>query len=215
VVGTRSRIGCLSFFPTKNLGCFGDGGAIMSNDQDLANRISRLRVHGMEPKYVHAEVGINGRLDALQAAVLEVKLKYLEQWHQNRADNAARYTALFSEAGASIGAGNAHQSNLPLDIPAPPDGPARHVWNQFVIRVPAALRESLRAHLAENDIGSEVYYQIPLHMQACFAEQFVEQPLPETERACEEVLALPVFPGLTASQIETTASTVINWLRGH
>ena len=217
MVGTRGTVGCFSFFPSKNLGGFGDGGLITTNDDAIAQRLRELRMHGMEPKYYHNEIGINGRLDALQAAVLRVKLRHLESWHAGRAANAATYDKLFSEAGArTSGAAFEAGEAMPLRTPTPAAAPARHVYNQYVIRVPAAIREPLRAHLRERTIGHEVYYPVPIHRQACY--EYLGMPegsLPESEAAAKETLALPVYPELASEQIRYVVATISDFVRQH
>ncbi len=200
MAGSRGTIGCFSFYPTKNLGGFGDGGMITTNDSNLADRIERLRVHGGERRYYHSEVGINSRLDAIQAGVLLIKLQYLEQWHAGRARNALIYNTIFNDLdGAAIVA------------PKSPLVPARHIWNQYILRVKDGRRDALREHLAKNDIGSDIYYPVPLHMQECFAD-VSGVPMPETERAALETLALPIFPELDREQVEHVANTIVSFL---
>ncbi len=193
-VGAWGDIGCLSFYPTKNLGGFGDGGMLVTSDGDLAERLRRLRTHGMKPRYHHQEVGINSRLDTLQAAVLNVKLPHLGQWTELRQAHARRYHELFAAAQLD--------QQITLPQAANDGGPAiTHVWNQFTIRVPAPCRDALRTHLHGAGIGTEIYYPIPLHQQACFAGLgYGKGSLPETERAAKEVLSLPVFPHLTDAE---------------
>jgi dTDP-4-amino-4,6-dideoxygalactose transaminase len=188
IAGSAGVMGCFSFFPSKNLGGFGDGGMVVTQDQALAERLKILRVHGMEPKYYHQLVGGNFRLDALQAAVLRVKLLYLNGWSEARRQNARRYRALFRDAG------------LDGIVVVPEDMPG-HIYNQFVVRVPR--RDDLQAHLRAQGIGTEVYYPVPLHRQACFAALgHADGSLPEAERAAREVLALPIFPELSEDQLE-------------
>ncbi len=180
--GTIGAAGCLSFFPTKNLGAFGDGGMILTNDAGLAARLRVLRVHGSQPKYYHRLVGGNFRLDALQAAILRVKLKSLPAWTKARRENAERYRALFAQA------------DLTDRVVLPDDQPG-HIYNQFVIRCPE--RDRLRQHLAERGVGTEVYYPLPLHLQPCFADLgYREGDLPVAEAAARESLALPIYPEL-------------------
>jgi dTDP-4-amino-4,6-dideoxygalactose transaminase len=188
--GGWGEIGCLSFYPTKNLGAFGDGGLLTTNDPKLADRLRLLRGHGMQPRYYHQVVGINSRLDTLQAAVLNVKLRYLETWTALRQANAGRYGQLFAECGL----------DRVLGLPrAAAD--CRHVWNQYVIRVPDRRRDALRASLAEQKIGTEIYYPVPLHLQECFRDLgYGSGSLPESERAARETLALPIFPELSAAE---------------
>ena len=185
--GTLGDAAAFSFYPSKNLGGFGDAGMVTTADDDLARRVARLRVHGMEPKYHHQEVGFNSRLDALQAAVLRVKLRHLDAWTEGRRSVAARYRDFFA------GWGPGESVRLPVERPG-----HHHVYNQFVIRVPAGSRDALREHLAARKVGTEVYYPIPLHLQACFAA-LGHQPgdFPEAEAAAAETLALPMYPELT------------------
>jgi dTDP-4-amino-4,6-dideoxygalactose transaminase len=193
----RGRVGCLSFFPSKNLGGFGDGGACYTDDEALAEKLRLLRVHGARPKYVHQLVGGNFRLDTIQAAVLNVKLPHLEGWTAARRRNAERYRALFAAT-----------PGLPPELRLPGDAPG-HVYNQFVVRAPR--REALREHLTAAGIGTEVYYPLPFHMQPCFTGLGVrEGSFPIAERAAREVLALPIYAELTeamqAHVVETIAS---------
>jgi dTDP-4-amino-4,6-dideoxygalactose transaminase len=182
IAGTIGAAGCLSFFPSKNLGAFGDGGMILSNDPQLAERMKTLRVHGSKPKYHHHLVGGNFRLDALQAAVLRVKLRHLASWTKARRENADRYRMLFAEHGVRA-----------VDLPADRPG---HIYNQFVIR--CARRDELQRFLHDRGIGTEVYYPVPLHLQACFADLgYRAGDLPEAEAAARESLALPIYPELT------------------
>jgi len=211
-VGSRGLTG-FSFFPAKNLGAYGDGGMLTTGDAETAARLRSLRAHGAATKYFHDEVGMNSRLDALQAAILRVKLPHLDAWNAARIANAARYDALFGEAGAATSAVPLREGGLPLRTPAPPPPGARHVYNQYVIRVPAERRDPLRKHLGERGIGNAVYYPLPLHMQPCFASLgYREGDLPEAEAAARETLAIPVFPELRASQLEAVAATVVAFL---
>jgi dTDP-4-amino-4,6-dideoxygalactose transaminase len=188
--GSIGLIGCFSFYPTKNLGGAGDGGMLTANDDEIADRLRLLRGHGMRPRYYHKLVGINSRLDSFQAAVLNVKLPHLDQWTTLRQENAERYGQLFREAGLDRSLG------LPV---AASDG--RHVWNQYVIRVPHGQRDALRQFLTETKIGTEIYYPLGLHQQECFQYLgYKPGDLPETDRAASEVLALPIFPELTAAE---------------
>lgn len=183
------HLGTISFFPSKNLGAFGDAGMVTTNDPELARRLSALRVHGSFEKYRHEWIGFNSRLDSLQAAILRVKLPYLNEWTEGRQANAARYRELLAAR------------DLPLVIPQPAPEQTRHIWNQFVIR--SSRRDELKAFLAAQGIGTEIYYPIPLHLQPCYASLgYREGQLPECEKACREVLALPVHAGLKEGDVE-------------
>jgi dTDP-4-amino-4,6-dideoxygalactose transaminase len=194
-------VGCLSFFPTKNLGAFGDAGMCVTNDAALAERMDILRVHGGKPKYYHSFIGGNFRLDEIQAAVLNVKLKHLDAWTAGRQRNAAFYDSAFARAKL----GDALQT--PRAIPG-----ARHIYNQYVIR--ARDRDRLRAHMAAAGVGSEIYYPIPLHLQKCFAYLGHKAgDFPHSERAAEETLALPIFPELAEMQLQYVVATITDFYR--
>jgi dTDP-4-amino-4,6-dideoxygalactose transaminase len=196
--GTLGDMGCFSFYPTKNLGGMGDGGLLTTDRDDLAAKLKLLRGHGMEPRYYHQLVGINSRLDTLQAAVLKVKLPHLDTWARQRQANADRYDALFAEFGLD------KILTLPKTARA-----AKHVWNQYTIRVPDGRRDELRKHLADVKIGTEIYYPVPLHEQKCFTSLGYQLgSLPETELAARETLALPIFPELTAEEQQTVVATI-------
>jgi len=189
MAGTVGNLGCFSFYPSKNLGGFGDGGMVVTGDGELAEKVRLLRVHGEKSKYHHQLVGINSRLDALQAVVLRVKLKYLNRWTESRRANADRYRLLFREAGLR---------SPSVSLPDTKKGHF-HIFNQFVIR--AKRRDALRDDLARQGIGSAIYYPVPLHLQACYRNLgYRPGDLPESERAARETLALPIYPELTAGQ---------------
>lgn len=207
--GSLGALGCLSFFPSKNLGAFGDGGMVVSNDAKLAERVRLLRNQGQKPKYFSLEVGGNFRLDALQAAVLRAKLPHLDGWTAARQRNAARYRALFAESGVSVSESvleGGAQLALPAELPG-----HRHVYNQFVIRVEK--RDELRTFLADRQIGSEVYYPQPMHLQRCFESWgYGKGAFPESERAAEQSLALPIYPELEPVMLETVVDAVRDFL---
>ena len=187
-VGGLGAFGCFSFFPSKNLGAFGDAGLLTTNDDRLAKRARLLRTHGMEPKYYHHLVGANFRMDAIQAAVLRVKARHLAAWTAARQENAARYRALFRDAG------------IDAAVTLPTERPDRvHIFNQFVIRVPH--RDALKKHLDRAGIGSEIYYPVPFHLQPCF-QYLGYQPgdFPESEAAAQQTLAIPIYGELTPEQ---------------
>lgn len=193
--GSIGQVGCFSFFPSKNLGGYGDGGMITTNDASLAERLTALRIHGRTGKYFHRWVGINSRLDALQAAVLRVKLRHLDAWSAGRQRNAERYRARLAESGAPV-------------IPAAPAAcQTRHVYNQFVIRCPE--RDALQAHLKKQGVGSEVYYPLPLHLQPCYEELgYSKGDFPVSERLAAESLALPVHSELAAEDIDYICESI-------
>ncbi len=189
---TVGLAGGVSFFPSKNLGGAGDGGMLISNDAEFADKVRMWREHGMRPRYVHHFVGTNSRLDTLQAAVLLVKLRHLDAWAAGRQKVAARYNAAF--AGTDVVAPVTDDNNT-------------HVFHQYVIRVPR--RDDLKAHLTEKGIGNAVYYPISLHQQSCFLDMgYKEGALPVSEQACREVLALPVYPELTEAQVDHVINTI-------
>jgi dTDP-4-amino-4,6-dideoxygalactose transaminase len=210
--GSRGTTGCFSFFPSKNLGGFGDGGMITTNDDDTAAHLRRLRNHGMDPKYYHQEVGLNSRLDAMQAAVLNAKLPHLDAWSDARGANAMHYDEMFRSAGAVDTSRSMSDGALPLLVPARPATPSRHIYNQYVLRVPAHVRDGLRAHLADEKIGHDVYYPVPLHLQECF-QHLPACDLPHTERAAQESIAIPIYSELTESQRTRVADTIVRFVQ--
>ena len=197
--GSFGDVGCLSFFPTKNLGAFGDAGMCVTNDAVLAERMEILRVHGGKPKYYHAFIGGNFRIDELQAAVLNIKLKHLDDWSAGRQRNAAYYDKAFRRA------------DLAGAVEAPRAEPrVRHIYNQYVIR--ARDRDALRAHLTAAGVGTEVYYPVPLHLQQCFAYLgYRKGDFPQSERAAEESLALPIYPELSEGQLQYVVDSIAGY----
>jgi dTDP-4-amino-4,6-dideoxygalactose transaminase len=199
--GGMGEVGCFSFFPSKNLGAFGDAGLVTTNDAALAHRARLLRVHGMEPKYYHHLVGANFRMDALQAAVLRVKAPHLDAWTEARRLNAARYATLFREAGL-------------LDhvvLPSEPPG-RRHIYNQFVVRVPH--RDRLKQALDAQRIGNEIYYPVPFHLQPCFENLgYARGAFPHAERAADQTIAIPIYSELSIEQQRTVVSAIGTFLR--
>jgi dTDP-4-amino-4,6-dideoxygalactose transaminase len=199
--GSLGDVGCLSFFPTKNLGAFGDAGMCVTNDSALAERMEILRVHGGKPKYYHAFIGGNFRIDELQAVVLNIKLRHLDAWTAGRQRNAAWYDAAFAQAGIAPS----------LETPRAAPG-VRHIYNQYVIR--ARGRDALRAHLAAAGVGTEIYYPVPLHLQQCFAYLgHGTGDFPESERAAAETLALPIYPELIETQLKYVVDTITAFYR--
>ena len=197
--GSEGSIGCFSFFPSKNLGAFGDGGMCTTNDDELAESIRVLRLHGGKPKYYHAMVGGNFRLDALQAAVLLEKLELLDSWTAKRQQNAAYYDERFANEGL----------NGKVSTPKTRTG-ARHIYNQYVLRVDD--RDGLRAHLGEAGIGTEIYYPVPLHLQKCFASLgYKEGDCPVSERAANETVAIPIFAELNTEEQDYVVSRIVEY----
>ncbi len=198
--GSIGHMGCFSFFPSKNLGGFGDGGMVVTNDAELAHKLDLLRKHGAEPKYYHKIVGGNFRLDAIQAAVLRVKLKYLDDWNAARQHNAEIYRILFAERGLP-------HVKLPTVLPN-----NRHIYNQFVIRVPQ--RDALMEHLKARRIGTEIYYPVPMHLQECFAALgYQNADFPRSEDAAKSTLAVPIYPELSKHMQETVVSAITDFMR--
>lgn len=197
--GSFGDVGCFSFFPSKNLGAFGDAGLCTTNDPELAELMRVLRVHGGKPKYFHSLIGANFRIDELQAAILRVKLKYLDAWTAGRQRHAAFYDEAFADSAFK-------------KLKAPKALPGRHIFNQYVIRV--SKRDALRDNLTKQRIGSEVYYPVPLHLQKCFEYLgYKNGDFPESERAALEVLALPVYPELKQHQLEHVVHSIGEFLK--
>src|SRR3954447_12193852 len=200
-LGGIGALGCFSFFPSKNLGAFGDAGLVTATDDALAERARLLRTHGMKPKYLHHVVGANFRMDALQAAILRVKAPHLAAWTEGRKRNAARYRTLFRDAG------------LDGAVTLPVERPDRtHIYNQFVIRTPD--RDGLKRHLDAQGIGNEIYYPVPFHLQPCFADLgYRRGAFPHAERAAEQSLAVPVYGELTPDQQESVVAAIAQYVR--
>jgi len=195
--GAIGEVGAFSFYPSKNLGGMGDGGFITTNDDQLAEKLFALRVHGSKERYYHKWVGLNSRLDGFQGAVLRVKLPHLDSWSDRRKSNADLYRRLFADAGIS------EQVVLPHEREN-----VRHIYNQFVVRIPGR-RDELRSYLTEHGVGTDIYYPVPLHLQECF--EYLgncEGDFPESEKAGKETLALPIFPELRHDQIHFVVETI-------
>ena len=213
--GSMGHLGCLSFFPSKNLGAFGDAGMVTTNDGELAERVRLLRSHGSEPKYFHKLVGGNFRLDAIQAAILRVKLKYLDQWTAARQNKAISYRRLFTAMGLDS---EGRDVNLNGDkekvlLPSEAKG-VRHIYNQFVIRVSETKRDALIAHLKKHRIGAEIYYPVPLHLQECFKHLgYREGDFPQSEASARESLALPIYPELTEAMQGSVVQCISDFLK--
>ena len=215
-VGTIGDIGCFSFFPSKNLGCFGDGGLVTTNNDDLARTLTIKRVHGGEPKYYHKVIGGNFRIDALQAAVLRVKLPHLDKWSEKRRQNANRYTQLFKEAGLAEETGKTvfDEKNKVL-LPAAIFEKYRvnnyHIYNQYIVRVEK--RDELREFLTKNEIGTEIYYPVPFHLQECFNDLGHKKgDFPKSEFSADHSLALPIYPELSDEQLVYVVDTFRKFL---
>lgn len=203
--GSLGQYGCLSFFPSKNLGAAGDGGMIVTQEEHRAERLKMLRSHGSQPKYVHRIVGGNFRLDALQAAVVNAKLGHLDDWTARRQHNARRYQQLFADSGLRVCASTDRASrpfkdrDADVQVVLPAAAGGRHVFNQYVVRV--STRDALQAFLRDHGIATEVYYPVPMHLQECFAYLgYREGAFPESESAARETLALPIYPELSDEQ---------------
>jgi dTDP-4-amino-4,6-dideoxygalactose transaminase len=193
--GSVGDIGCFSFFPSKNLGAFGDGGMCTAADPAIAAKLKALRVHGSKKKYFHELVGINSRLDSLHAAILQVKLRHLDSWSEGRQRNADSYRKLFTA------------QNVPVILPKAKDYQTRHIYNQFVIR--GERRNELQAYLKNAGIGTEVYYPLPMHLQECFADLgYKAGDMPVSEKLANDSLALPIYPELKSEDLEYVVDTV-------
>jgi len=195
--GQIGDLGCFSFYPTKNLGAFGDAGMVVTDNPGLAEKVRLLRVHGSQPKYFHKSIGVNSRLDTIQAAILLVKFKYLEKWTAERQKKAERYQGLFQDLLSSVKG---------LKLPTV-QYQNRHIFHQYVIRAPE--RDRLKQFLAEEGIGTDIYYPVPLHLQECYSFlKYRRGDLPNSEEASEEVLALPIFPELTEDQQKVVVNRI-------
>jgi len=202
--GSWGTTGCFSFYPTKNLGGCGDGGMITTSDDKLAERLRLLAGHGMKPRYVHKIVGINSRLDTIQAAALVVKLRHLARWTAERQANARQYQQLFEEAGL--------ESTVQLPCS---NAECEHVWNQYTVRIPNGRRDELRSHLTERGVGTEIYYPHSLHLQECFRScGYGPGSLPVSEQAALEVLSLPIFPALQLAEQRAVVGRIAEFFRG-
>ena len=203
--GAMSDVGCMSFFPSKNLGGVGDGGMVTTNDTELHHQLHIKRVHGAEPKYYHKVIGGNFRMDPIQACVLRIKLRRLEAWHEQRRQNAAQYNQLLGET-------QLEEVVCPAAVYQDDNLLNHHIYNQYTVRVQR--REDLRKFLQERGVATEIYYPVPFHRQECFAD-LVYQPgsLPESDRAAREVLALPIYPGLTTEMQEYVVENLVEFYR--
>ena len=206
--GSMGDLGCFSFFPSKNLGALGDGGIVVTNDAALADRVRKMRVHGGHPKYYHKMIGGNFRLDSLQAAVVNVKLKYLDAWTRRRQENARNYASLFEKNGLI----EEKKLRLPAAIYADAGHSHYHIYNQFVIRVTD--RDRLRDFLRESGIITEIYYPVTLHLQECFSSLgYKEGDFPESEKAATETLALPIYPELNFEMQEAVVDEIARFYK--
>jgi dTDP-4-amino-4,6-dideoxygalactose transaminase len=225
-VGSIGAVGCFSFFPSKNLGAFGDGGIVTTNDDELAHRMELMRVHGMEKRYYHEMVGGNFRLDALQAAVLNVKLPHLDRWHEARRRNAERYNGLFTEAGVvdsglvilpveGVKGEKLKVKSEGLRVKGEGEQEVRfpHIYNQYSIRVKD--RDGLLEHLTASGIGCAVYYPVPFHKQKCFEGlPSCGDAFPVSDEICDSIVSLPVYPELTEEMRGYVVSKVVEWVKG-
>lgn len=220
-VGNHGDIGCFSFFPSKNLGCFGDGGLVITNDDELGAKLRIMRVHGGKPKYYHKIIGGNFRLDAIQAAVLNVKLPHLDSWSEKRRKNAELYTKLFIESGLSgkegvISFSAEEKLLLPKAIYKNSGHKNYHIYNQYVIRVEK--RDELRKFLSEKEIATEIYYPVPFHKQECFTNlksRFEKTSFKNSENAANQSIALPIYPELTDEQINYVVECISEFMKSN
>lgn len=216
-VGTIGDFGCYSFFPSKNLGCFGDGGLVVTNDDKIEHMARIMRVHGGEPKYYHNVLGGNFRLDAIQAAVLRVKLPHLDSWSQKRRDNAAVYTNAFIKHGLAEETGKTkfddnNKALIPKAVYKNSGHKNHHIYNQYIIRVEN--RDALRQFLTENGVASEIYYPVPFHMQKCFDYLgYKKGDFPNAEFAADTSIALPIYPELTNEQLEFVVEKIAEFIK--
>ncbi len=215
-VGTIGDIGCFSFFPSKNLGCFGDGGLVTTNNSELAVRMKDMRVHGMNPKYYHTYIGGNFRIDALQAAVLSVKLPHLDNWSAKRRENAKQYLDLFKKHGLAEDSGKTFFDSknrvlLPHSVYQESGVQNHHIFNQYIIRVEK--RNALKKFITEQGIGNDVYYPVPFHEQECFKYLSQGNDFPVSNCAANDSLALPIFPELMPEQIEYVVSSIAEFMQ--
>ncbi len=222
-VGTIGDLGCFSFFPSKNLGCFGDGGLVVTNNEELGKKLKILRNHGAEPKYYHKIIGGNFRIDAIQAAVLNVKMPHLDAWSEQRRKNAATYTKYFIEAGLAEETGRTSYDNknkvlLPKAVYQPttnnkPQPTNYHIYNQFIIRVEK--RDELKKFLTEKEVATEIYYPVPFHLQECFSDLgYKEGDFPIAETAANTSLALPIYPELSDDQLKYVVDKIAEFILG-
>ena len=216
-VGTIGDIGCYSFFPSKNLGCFGDGGLVVTDNDELGEILKIKRVHGGKPKYYHKVIGGNFRIDEIQAAVLNVKLPFLDNWSEKRRENAKLYTQFFINAGLAEDEGTLvfdekNKVLLPKAVYKKADVKNYHIYNQYIIRVEK--RDELRKYLGEKEIGTEIYYPVPFHRQECFANlNCKDADFPVSNKAASDTIALPIFPELTEAQLKFVVGSIAEFLK--
>lgn len=218
-VGTIGDVGCYSFFPSKNLGCFGDGGLVVTDDDELGEMLKIMRVHGGKPKYYHKVIGGNFRIDEIQAAVLNVKLPFLDDWSDQRRQNAALYTQFFIDAGLAEAEGKLlydekNRVLLPGAIYKGNGVKNYHIYNQYIIRVEK--RDEMRKYLSEKEIGTEIYYPVPFHRQECFANlNCNDADFPVSNKAASDTIALPIFPELTEAQLKFVVDSIAEFLKSN